>query len=55
VVNGLKGRLLIPWGRSHASVIRQAELADELLTLVFQCLSGTDQRRDSGYEQLKWA
>jgi hypothetical protein len=52
---GLKGRLLIPWGRSHTSVIRQAGRADELLDLALQYLSGEDNRRDSGYVQLRWA
>ncbi len=51
---GLKGHL-ITWRRSPASTIRQAELADELLELVFQYLSGVDKRRNLGYEQLKWA
>jgi hypothetical protein len=51
---GLKGHL-ITWRRNLASSIRQAELADELLGLVFQYLSGVDSRRDSGYVQLKWA
>jgi hypothetical protein len=49
---GLKGHL-ITWRRSPASSIRQAELADELLELVFQYLSGMDRQRDSGYVQLK--
>jgi hypothetical protein len=51
---GLKGHLTT-WRRSPESSIRQAELADELLELVFQYLSGADKRSDSGYEQLKWA
>lgn len=51
---GLKGHL-ITWRRSPASSIRQAELADELLDLVFQYLSSANTQRDSGYEQLKWA
>jgi hypothetical protein len=34
-----------------ANSIRQAELADELLELIFQYLSGSHTQRDSGYEQ----
>jgi NTP pyrophosphatase (non-canonical NTP hydrolase) len=50
----LRGHL-VTWRRSPASSIRQAELADELLDLVFQYLSGANTLRDSGYEQLTWA
>jgi hypothetical protein len=49
----LRGHL-VTWRRNPASSIRQAELADELLDLVFQYLSGANTQRDSGYVQLKW-
>jgi len=46
----------MPWRRSPESFIRQAELADELLDLVFHYLSGADKRRDSGsvQQELVW-
>ena len=46
---------LVAWQSNSETPARRAELADELLELVFQYLSGADKRSDSGYEQLKWA
>jgi hypothetical protein len=51
---GLKGHL-VTWRRSPKSSIQQAELADELLDLTFQYLSGPHKRSAAPFEQLKWA